>query len=140
MHLRDALKHTTANFIAGNAVTWVSPPGIGKTGTVKSILKWMRATFPAPLRLGYATIFMATQSPIGFSGLPWKGNLNYNGKDYTITDPAIPQWYIAYDLETGVPAPADQFDKVLLVIEEWGQGDLETKRAGAELLNAGGCG
>jgi hypothetical protein len=91
-------------------------------------------------KVGLSTIFMATQSPIGFSGLPWKGTLNYGGKDYTITDPAIPQWYIAMDLNTGEVGPADQFDRVLLVIEEWGQGDAETKRAGAELLNAGGAG
>lgn len=139
MHLRDALKHTCADFVAGNAVTWVGPPGFGKTGNVKALCNWARKHY-AGKSVGLSTIFMATQSPIGFSGLPWKGTLNYNGKDYTITDPAIPQWYIAFNLETGVPAPADQFDVVLLVIEEWGQGDAETKRAGAELLNAGGAG
>lgn len=139
MHLRDVLRHTTADFVAGNAVTWIGPPGFGKTGMIPKLTKWMQAYHPGK-KLGLSTIFMATQSPIGFSGLPWKGVLNYGGKDYTITDPAIPQWFIAFDLTTGVPAPADQFDLVLLVIEEWGQGDLETKRAGAELLNAGGAG
>lgn len=139
MHLRDAFSLTTAHFMAGNAVTWIGPPGFGKTETVGKVLAWMKKQFPGE-KLGVSTIFMATQSPIGFSGLPWKGVLNYNGKDYTITDPAIPQWYIAFDLETGEPAPADQFKRVLLCIEEWGQGDLETKRAGAELLRAGGAG
>jgi hypothetical protein len=139
MHLRDALRHTTADFTAGNAVTWIGPPGFGKTFNVRSLCAWMKKAY-AGKKVGRSTIFMATQSPIGFSGLPWKGQLEYNGKQYTITDPAIPQWFIAFDLETGQPAPADQFDKVLLVIEEWGQGDAETKRAGAELLNAGGAG
>lgn len=139
MHLRDVLRHTTADFVAGNAVTWIGPPGFGKTFNVRALCAWMKKAYQGQ-RIGLSTIFMATQSPIGFSGLPWKGQLEFNGKTYTITDPAIPQWYIAFDLETGQPAPADQFDKVLLVIEEWGQGDAETKRAGAELLNAGGAG
>lgn len=139
MHLRDAFKLTTMHFMADNAVTWIGPPGFGKTETVGKLVSWMKTKFQGQ-RLGISTIFMATQSPIGFSGLPWKGVLNYGGKEYTITDPAIPQWFIAFDLEKGEPAPADQFDRVLLVIEEWGQGDLETKRAGAELLRAGGAG
>jgi hypothetical protein len=139
MNLRDAFTQTTAHFMAGNAVTWISPPGTGKSAKRKDLLKWMRKTFPGQ-RLGTSTIFMATQTPLGFGGLPWKGVLEYNGKSYTITDPAIPQWFIAFDLETGKPAPADQFDRVLLVIEEWGQGDLETKRAGAEVFRAGGTG
>ncbi len=139
MHLRNVMQHTAADFVAGNAVAWIGPPGGGKSMTVRALTQWMRKTYPGA-KLGLSTIFMATQSPIGFSGLPWKGVLKYNSKDYTITDPAIPQWYLAKDLETGEFAPADQYDRVLLVIEEWGQGDAETKRAGAELLNAGGAG
>ena len=139
MHLRDAFKLTTSHFMAGNAVTWISPPGLGKTDNIQTLIRWMKQKF-AGQRLGISTIFMATSSPIAFGGLPWKGTLNFNGKDYTITDPAIPQWFIAFDLETGKPAPADQYDRVLLVIEEWGQGDLETKRAGADLLLHGACG
>lgn len=139
MNLRQAYHETTAQFLAGNAMIWISPPGLGKSDTVAKLKAWMRKTFPG-LRLGFSVIFMATQSPIGFSGLPWKGALEFNGKTYTITDPAIPVWYIAYDLETGLPAPADQFDRVLLVIEEWGQGDLETKRAGSDLMLHGACG
>ena len=139
MHLRDVVKLTTAHFMAGNAVTWISPPGVGKTDNIGTMIRWMKKTFPGE-KLGMSTIFMATSSPIAFGGLPWKGTLKVGDKDYTITDPAIPQWFIAFDLETGQAAPADQFQRVLLVIEEWGQGDLETKRAGADLLLHGACG
>lgn len=130
---------TTADFIGGNASIWISDPGIGKSDSVVRLKKWMLKTFPGK-RLGFSTIFMAVQSPLGFTGLPWKGQLVYNGKTYTITDPAIPQWFLAFDLVTGELAPADQFDRVLLVIEEWGQGDLETKRAGADVLLHGASG
>ncbi len=106
---------------------------------MRKLCAWAKKTYPG-MKLGLSTIFMATQSPIGVTGLPWKGELHYGGRTYTITKPAIPGWYLAKDMTTGEVAPADQFDKVLLVLEEWGQGDAETKRAGAELLNAGGAG
>ncbi len=139
MHLDDVIKNTKADFIAGNAVAWIGPPGGGKTFSVGSLCRWAVRTFPTE-KIGFSTVFMATQSPIGLGGLPWKGILNYNGRDYTITEPALPQWYLAKDLKTGEYAPADQFDRVILVLEEWGQGDAETKRAGAELLKEGACG
>jgi hypothetical protein len=139
MNLRDALSLTTAHFKAGNAVTWISPPGLGKTDSLNSLVRWMKQAYPTE-RLGMSTIFMATSSPIAFGGLPWKGTLKVGDKEYTVTDPAMPQWYVAIDVNTGEVRPADQFDRVMLVIEEWGQGDLETKRAGADLLLHGACG
>lgn len=147
MNLRDVFKNTCADFLAGNAVTWIGPPGFGKTDSVGKLTRWMLKTFPNET-LGVATIFMATSSPISFTGLPWKGSLNVKWGEgenivdhqYTITDPAIPTWYLARDLRTGQVRPANLFHRVLLVIEEWGQGDAETKRAGAELLLNGGAG
>jgi hypothetical protein len=143
MNLRDAYKNTVADFEAGNAVQWQGPPGFGKSDKVKRLAQWMAQSF-AGQTLGVATIFMATSSPLSFIGLPWKGErtVNWQGQDhkYTVTDPAIPAWYMAVDLATGEVRPANLFDRVLLVIEEWGQGDAETKRAGAELLINGGVG
>lgn len=143
MNLRDVFKNTVADFEAGVAVQWEGPPGFGKSDKVKRLARWMIDTFPGQ-NLGVATIFMATSSPIGFTGLPWKGSMavNWQGQEhtYTITDPAIPTWFVAVDLATGERRPANLFDRVMLVIEEWGQGDAETKRAGAELLINGGVG
>lgn len=138
MNLRTVFKHTCADFIAGNAVIWKGPPGFGKTDLTNKVFDWLRKQNPGK-RVGLSCFFMATQSEIGFTGLPWKGERDYgDGKIVTVTDPAVPQWYMATDPETGQRLPASMFDLVLLVIEEWGQGSAETKRAGAEVLRAGG--
>lgn len=137
MNLRTVFKHLTANILAGNATILKGPPGFGKTDLMVKVAHWLVAQHPGK-RVGMSCFFMATQSPIGFTGLPWKGEREWEGKKWTVTDPAIPQWYMATDLATGEVRPASLFDIVLLIIEEWGQGGPETKRAGAEVLRAGG--
>jgi hypothetical protein len=143
MNLRDAYKNAVADFEGGNAVMLVSPPGMGKSSIVPKFGQWL-ADFYQGQDVGIAIVFMATSSPISFTGLPWKGEkvVTYKGQEhrYTVTDPAIPTWYMARDIRTGEVRPANLFDKVLCVIEEWGQGDADTKRAGAELVLNGGAG
>ena len=146
MNLREAFKQLQADILAGNAAILQGPPGFGKTDLMLKIAKWWldhNKRLNPKSRVGFSCFFMATQTPIGFTGLPWKGERTWTdptGKEhkYTITDPAIPQWYMATDLETGEVRPANLFDSVFLVIEEWGQGAPETKRAGAEVLRIGG--
>lgn len=146
MNLRTAFKALQADILAGNAAVLQGPPGFGKTDLMGKLAKWYLAHVKAQnsnARVGFSCFFMATQTPIGFTGLPWKGERAWkapNGQEfkYTVTDPAIPGWYMATDLETGEVRPANLFDTVMLVIEEWGQGAPETKRAGAEVLRIGG--
>lgn len=146
MNLREAKRQLQADILAGNAAILQGPPGFGKTDLMAQLARWWvthnKATNPNA-RVGFSCFFMATQTPIGFTGLPWKGERVWKdpmGTDhrYTVTDPAIPLWYMATDLETGETRPANLFDTVMLVIEEWGQGAPETKRAGAEVLRIGG--
>ena len=137
MNLRTVFKHLTANIQAGNASILKGPPGFGKTDLMGKVAQWMVQQNPGK-RVGMSCFFMATQSPIGFTGLPWKGTREWEGKQWTVTDPAIPQWFMCTDLNTGEVRPGSLFDIVLLIIEEWGQGGPETKRAGAEVLRAGG--
>lgn len=142
MNLRDCAKHIRYNILAGNATLLEGPPGFGKTDLMTKLAVWFRGQHQGK-RVGFSCFFMATQTPIGFTGLPWRGSATWKdpaGVDhvFTTTDPAVPQWYMATCLDTGERLPASCFDKVFLVIEEWGQGSAETKRAGAEVLRAGG--
>lgn len=147
MNLRTAFRQLQADILAGNAAILEGPPGFGKTDLMGKLAKWWLMyvkTKKPDARVGFSCFFMATQTPIGFTGLPWKGvrtfkhPLTNEEVTFTVTDPAIPGWYMATDLETGEVRPANLFDTVLLVIEEWGQGAPETKRAGAEVLRVGG--
>lgn len=142
MNLRDVTRQLQANIMAGNAVVLKGPPGFGKTDLMAKLASWFKNQHPGK-RVGFSCFFMATQTPIGFTGLPWKGERSWTAADgtvnkYTVTDPAIPGWFMATCMETGEVLPANIFDAVFLVIEEWGQGSPETKRAGAEVLRAGG--
>jgi hypothetical protein len=143
MNLREAAKFTKMNIMAGNATIIKSNPGMGKTDMSHRLAQWYAGEWGDTARVGLATAFMATQSSVGATGLPWKGELKVKGIDgqdvtFTVTDPAIPLWYMATDLKTGERLPACCFDKVMLVLEEWGQGEREAKTAFAEVLLHGG--
>jgi hypothetical protein len=133
----------------------------------KWFLAYCKASNPNA-RVGIAFAFIVTASPITFTGMPWKGQklwtdpltgeqvthtftgMPWKGQKlwtdpltgeqvtHTFTDHAVPVWFLAKDLETGEVRPASMFDKVFLVLEEWGQGSAEAKRAAAEILLQGG--
>lgn len=138
MNLREVRKYVQAGIMAGNAVVVKGPPGYGKTEMTNAVAHWFAEQHPGK-DIGYSITFLARQSEIGATGLPWKGQLVIGDKTYTITDPAVPRWFLATDMKTGELRPADQFHMVFTVFEEWGQGGPEAKRAFADILRCGEC-
>lgn len=136
MNLREARKHTLADFDAGNAVILKGPPGYGKTDLANLLFQDIKTRHPGK-RVGMGTCFIATKESVDAGGLPGKGTREWeqNGVKYsfTVTEPAIPEWYMSSE---GMPAAC--YDLFFLVLEEWGQGSAETKRAFAEILRVGG--
>ena len=128
MHIRDTVKHTLADFQAGNTVIWKGPPGYGKTAASFDLVEQVKALNPGK-EVGLCRVFMATQQDVDATGLPWKGSVEHNGKVYTITDPAMPRWYISTE-----GRPACTYDLVVLIMEEWGQGGAEAKKAFASVM------
>jgi hypothetical protein len=128
MHIREVVKHTLADFEAGNTVIWKGPPGFGKTDKSMELYHRLVADNPTQ-KVGLCRVFMATQQDVDATGLPWKGSVEHNGKVYTITDPAMPRWFISSE---GLPATC--YDLVLLILEEWGQGGAEAKKAFASVM------
>lgn len=138
LNLRQIRKAIQSDIMANNAVIVLGPPGFGKTDMMTLVFQWFRAKHKGK-RVGLSTFFMATQSVVGLTGLPWKGEKDFgDGQMTTVTTPAVPQWCLALDPDTGKRLPVWMFDLVLLIIEEWGQGNEETKRGGAEVLLHGG--
>lgn len=143
--LAQAKKALLINTRGGNATLLRSPSGYGKSTMQMAAFETLRLeNAKRGKTTGLGIIFAATQTPPDLIGLPWKGERRFKlpapdaqGRDevtFTVTDPSLPLWML--DVFTG--APATLFDQFVLVIEEYGQGEPETKRAMAEIFLNGG--
>lgn len=150
MNLRQARQELLASVEAGNSVLMVSPSGIGKSQLQLSIFNEIKQRDAAKgIRWGLGIVFAATQCPPDLIGFQFKGEREYvigqdaEGKDIvrkiTITDPSIPLWMLSVphgDDPGG--KPAFLYDRFFLIIEEYGQGEADVKRAMAEIFLNGG--
>lgn len=153
MNILDAVKATRILFASGQAAIWESPPGIGKSQVAFSLYRQLQEEGKAKgERWGFGQIFAATQTPPDLIGYQFKGERRFPvigsdgnpvlddegkpvlGKQVTVTDPSVPLWMI--DIFSG--RPASDFDKFFLLIEEYGQGEGDVKRACAEIFLNGG--
>ena len=137
MNINQAENQVLINAEAGNASLVVSGSGMGKSQMGYSAFKKWAAAQPA-LRCGYGQIFAATQTPPDLIGYQFKGEKvfdygNGESKTITVTDPSVPLWMISDEGK-----PAFMYDKFWLTIDEYGQGEADTKRSLAEILLNGG--
>lgn len=146
MNIIDAVRTTKALFAAGQAVLWESPPGMGKSQVAAQLFKQLRDEgAQRGERWGLGIIFAATQTPPDLIGYQFKGERRFPtgevdadgkpvmGNAVTITDPSVPLWMISTEGK-----PAFMYDKFFLIIEEYGQGEGDVKRACAEIFLNGG--
>src|SRR5579863_3397553 len=146
LNLQQAQKALLVNTRAGNATLVRSPSGYGKSTMMMQAYEQLRQQNEKQHKTtGLGIIFAATQTPPDLIGLPWKGERVFDlpaphpvtgatSVTYTVTDPSYPLWML--DVFTG--RPAVMFDQFVLIIEEYGQGEPETKRAMAEIFLNGG--
>ena len=144
MNILQAKRETMALLTAGNAVIWESGSGLGKSTVAYNMFEELRdRDAPKGIRWGFCSFFAATQNPGSLIGLEFKGEREYNftnpvsgqpeTKKITVTDPAIPLWMMSSE-----GLPAFMYDKIFLLIDEYGQGDGEVKRSIAEIFLNGG--
>lgn len=144
MNIIEARRETMANIEAGNATLWQSGSGIGKSQVAYGIFEELRdRDAPKGISWGFGTIFAATQTPPDLIGYQFKGEREFViGKDQagtevkrtiTVTDPSVPLWMISSEGK-----PAFLYDKFFLLIDEYGQGEADVKRAVAEIFLNGG--
>ena len=139
MNLLQARNEVFALAEAGNAALLQSSSGIGKSQMIYSIFEEIRERDAAKgISWGFSTIFAATQTPPDLIGYQFKGERDFvlaNGeiKHVTVTEPSVPLWMISTEGK-----PAFMYDKFFLLIDEYGQGDGDVKRAVAEIFLNGG--
>ena len=114
---------------AGVSVELRSAPGRGKSEWVReSLMPLMRSLYPDD-DIGYHELFLATQAPPDLVGLPFKGEITFDGKRIAVTDPTAPTWFID---DNG--RPLTSYKRGVLFLDEYGQGQADVKAASAELL------
>jgi hypothetical protein len=139
MNLRDAQNELLAQVEAGNAVLLRSGSGIGKSQIVAQTFEKLKADGATRGETwGLGIIFAATQTPPDLIGYQFKGEREFDdgkgGKvSVTVTDPSVPLWMISTEGK-----PAWMYDRFFLLIDEYGQGEPDTKRAIAEIFLNGG--
>ena len=127
MKLIDFEKRFPAYAATGLAIEVISDVGRGKSQTIRRCCTQMSQLDGE--EWGYADLFLATQTPPDLLGYQFKGEVTYDGKTYSITDPTMPSWFIT---ESGLPVFA--YKRGILHLEEFGQGQTDVKAAAAELM------
>lgn len=148
MNLLDAKHQAMALAEAGNAVLFRSESGLGKSSIVYQIFEELKQRDAAKgISWGFGCIFAATQTPPDLIGYQFKGEREFptgevqivDGKEVpvtrkiTVTDPSVPLWMISTEGK-----PAWLYDRFFLLIDEYGQGEADVKRAVAEIFLNGG--
>ena len=122
---------------SGLAIELVSAPGRGKSEFVKGLIAAQSERTGA--LWGFSTLFLATQTPSELMGymVPQKQAFRENGEDVTRTVSAytMPPWMMTQDGH-----PLSNYKRGILFLDEYGQGDQDTKRVSAELLLNGRIG
>lgn len=144
MNINEAVRHTQMLIQSGQAVMWSSPPGMGKSESALALFNRLKDEGAKNNESwGLGVVFAATQTPPDLIGYQFKGERTFPTidpvtgekvmKTISITDPSVPLWYISTEGK-----PAFMYDKFFLIIEEYGQGDGDVKRAIAEIFLNGG--
>jgi hypothetical protein len=130
-----------AVFAGGVTLKITSEPGAGKSKMAEAYAAQQNKRFADDggygcfvfdLSSGSFNDFMGYLMPKEMSDKDWQGQ----SQDVLAAKYTYPHW--AYDLTT--KRPAYQFKRGLIILEEWGQGELEVKKACAPLINDGRVG
>jgi hypothetical protein len=127
MNFLDLKAEVIDDLDAGISVELISSPGIGKSEFVAQLVKDLSKR--DGFEWGFATMFLATQTPPDLIGYQFKGERNWDGKTVAVTDPTLPLWMVT---RSGKPTWA--YKRGILLLDEYGQGEADVKRASAELL------
>lgn len=127
MNFNELRARMPALLKSGISIELISAPGRGKSEFVADTIGEMEKLTGKPW--GFATMFLATQTPPDLIGYQFKGERDWDGRKVAVTDPTLPLWMITQE---GKPVWA--YEHGILFLDEYGQGEADVKRASAELL------
>lgn len=131
LHIEEFESFLALMFEAGRAVHASSKPGSGKSSVAESYARKQNAT----RRYAYCEINGATDNIADARGYLMPREARYvdvDGNERTIMEGKYTYPYWAFDKFTG--EPAFMFDAMLIVVEEYGQSDLDLKKALASII------
>lgn len=127
MHFNDLRRRMPALLDSGISIELKSAPGRGKSEFVAQTVGAMSKQDENPW--GFCSLFLATQTAPDLLGYMFKGELEYEGRKVSITDPTMPAWMVTHDGK-----PCWHYERGILFLDEFGQGQQDVKAAAAELL------
>jgi len=127
MHFTALAAEAPSLVRSGISIELVSAPGRGKSQFVRQLYEQLAREEPGDW--GYAELFLATQTPPDLIGYQFKGEVEYDGKSFAVTDPTMPSWFMCED-----GRPVFAYPRGILFLDEFGQGQTDVKAAAAELI------
>lgn len=112
---------------SGVSVELQSSPGVGKSEFVESLIDTMSKRDGK--RWGFATMFLATMTPSDLMGYMVPEKRSVHGRDILVSAFTMPPWMLTRD-----GLPVTEYERGVLFLDEFGQGEADVKRAAAELL------
>lgn len=124
MHFRDLEKTFPKMLDTGVSIELISAPGRGKSEFIAGQIE--KNAERTGQEWGFATMFLATQTPVDLLGymVPSKDE-----KGRLVSDFTSPPWMRTVDGRR-----VEDFERGILFLDEYGQGESDVKRASAELL------
>lgn len=133
MILSNLQKYVMADIEAGNSVLLRSDSGRGKSDFCDTLYEHLKEK--SGQSIGFQSLFLATQTPPDLIGYQFKGEREHEGRPYAVSEASMPLW-----MQSTEGKPAWAYDRFFLVLDEYGQGEADVKRASAELLLKGRIG
>ena len=131
--IKEAAVLLPTYFDSGITVELQGPPGIAKSEMTRQLVKVLSDRDGE--EWGHAEMFLATQTPSDLLGYMMPETKTIDGQDIRVSSWTLPGWM---QCKNGKPVTA--YRRGILVLEEYGQGEADVKRASAELLLNHGIG
>jgi hypothetical protein len=155
MNINQAFNEVKLLHEVGQAPLLVSGSGMGKSQKAVAYAKeWVDEGTAKNIKRGFSITFLATHTPPDVVGYKFKGERDIivdtdgDGKPITrkvtVDDASCPLWYISTGYgnkgQDGFPQPKPAFcyEEFMILFDEFGQAELDVKRAAAEIALSGG--